>query len=182
MRERINGQLMRDFVLCVMLAIAVLLYDTALRLYLLELDQPLFLEIGFLTSLAIACLYEFKVGAQWRYALVGCLINALVFLCGAWVARGFRHEYLGLVEFLKGNIEISAWLGHDLHAALTTRYVGYAGCFAGGLLFARLTVGNGKVRSLLRLAFVLQGNGPNLCPCCGQPIASKAAETTGVPT
>lgn len=160
---------MLDASLCAALPIILVAYCYVLKGYLIGLERPIFLEIGFLSSLLIGCLYSFN-GAKWRYALIGCFVNELIFLCAVWLAQGVRHEYIRLMSEVKSNPGLAAWLGHDLHDALAMRYVGYAGCFAIGLFFARLMVGSNVVRGILTWIFILPVNRLTWCRCCGQCI------------
>jgi hypothetical protein len=160
------SQLMRDIFLYFFISVAAVLYHHLLQIYLRGLDKPLVLELGFLSSLAIACAYHFK-GAKWRYALVACLATAVVFDFGAWMAQFFRREYIEFLDQFKNDGTFVEFIGRDLHAALTARYVGYGGCFALGLLLARITIGrliNGPLNSF----FISPENRAKSCPCCGQ--------------
>jgi hypothetical protein len=154
------------------LVVAAFAYHLALRAYLAGLDRPGFLEFSFLASLGIGCFYEFKHGSRWDYSLANCLVSCIVFLTGVLLAPMLRSEYIAGLEFGFSTPQAIAWMGADLHAAVSTRLVGYGGCFALGVMLSRLTVGSSRLRGWVVLAFIPPQNRIPTCPCCGQKVAA----------
>jgi hypothetical protein len=148
-----------------LIAVAVVLFDAyhiALRMYISDLDRPLVVEWAFLGSAVIACGYEFN-GAGWKISLVGCLATLSHFLVGVTLACWLRVHYMAAVAVIKAAPDFSDLVGRDVYTALTTRLVGYGGCFATGMLIARVTLGQ-RVRKLLLSYFAPWTQQP--CPTC----------------
>lgn len=173
-RRVVRGQVARDVALASLIVLGAAGYHIALTHYLAGLDRPLILEIGFLSSLFVAWLYEFKAGVPSRYALVGCLAQAAAFVAGTLLAEALRLEYIQFISAIRDDAGFSELVGHDIHAALSARVVGFGGCFAVGLVGARLTVGGKLARRFLQHCFILPAAVVAACPCCGQPVAGAA--------
>lgn len=154
------------------MAALVMVYHASMKTYLHDLDKPLILEVGFIASFIIACSYEFK-NTDWRYAAIGCLATGLVFVIGTWTATWLRTGYVEMISEIKDNAEIAAYLGRDLHEALSARYVGYGGCFALGLLVMRLVLDR-FARKGFTAMFIPLVERPTPCPCCGQLVVGSA--------
>lgn len=170
------NQLARDIALAIVWTLAGVTYHRILHDYLSALDRPFVFEAAFLFSLLMAYFYELRSDAPWRMRLIGCCTTTLVFLAGAWLGTWFRAEYLQFLGEVKGNTNFINLVGDDLYAVFTARAVGYAGCFAVGLMVARLTIRSIVSKALNRL-LLIQSNRPMACPCCGQltsyPLGEK---------
>lgn len=161
----------RSLAIVLAMAALVMAYHVSMQVYLQDLDKPLLLEIGFFSSLALACSYELK-NADRKYAAMGCLATGLVFVFGTWMAIWLRIEYLQMISQIKDNAEIAAYVGRDLHEALSARYVGYGGCFALGLLLTRLVLDRLARKGFVAI-FIPPMDRPAPCPCCGQLVVGR---------
>lgn len=82
-----------------------------------------------------------------------------------------------MIAEIKGDAEIAAYFGRDLHEALTARYIGYGGCFAVGLILIRLALDRGA-RKLFTAMFFPLVERPIPCPCCGQLVVGNQCRST----
>jgi hypothetical protein len=159
--------------LALALPASVLLYILALHDYLSGLDRPIFMQAAFAASLVVSCFHEFRQGVRWDYALSACLVNGLVFLCAAAAAPWIRQEYVSGLESLMALPEVISYVGEDMHSAVSSRLVGYGGCFGVALLVARMNIGTGRVRALVLSTFIAPADRISSCPHCGQQLVSQ---------
>lgn len=178
-RAQWDSPLSQGLALCGLLPVTFFLCHMALVAYLDGLDRPYFFEFGLMTSLVITCVYEFKEGVRCRQALVACLFNSILFLCGAVLAPWIRHEYIAIVASALQIPDTELFLGHDLFAALSARLVGFGGCLAVGALIARLTVGRQFARQRFERLFIAPQHRAVACPCCGQATFKSASCASG---
>lgn len=150
-----------------LLGVAILfmleVYARSLKIYLADLDRPLFMECAFLGSAFIACFYEFK-GFVWKVSLTGCLVTLCLFAVGTMLACWLRVHYVEFVTAIKTTPELADVVGRDVYQALTARVVGYGGCFAAGMLIARLMLAK-WIRKLMLSYFAPHSQ--SACPTCG---------------
>lgn len=168
-------QALRDIAMMLLFVAAAIIYHLALRKYLSGLDRPIYAELGFLSSLAIACLYDLR--AQWfRIGLLESLVTSVFFACAVWIAGFLRIEYIevlkGLDQSIADSSDVAEFIGRDLHGALSTRYIGYGGCFAVGLLISRLAL-RSSLRAYFTKLFILPSNRQVNCPHCGQLTTAR---------
>lgn len=163
------AQLKRDFLCLALLGTAVLWYKHNLFIYLNDLQNPLFLAIGFAGSLVIAALWELN-GHSFRIGMVRVTGIVLTFALGVLVAHWVRDTYVVLTaELSHAPTEFVEFVGHDVLSAMSNRAVGYGACFAVGMIMMRWTVGQFFPRVLTRL-FLLPENRQTVCEHCKQTI------------
>ncbi len=165
---RKTGQPLRDLGCLSILVVAVAYYFQNLGGYLVALQKPMVLEIGFAGSLAISLLYDINRN-NIRFSLIHATRTAIVFAVGVMVAHYLRDKYLILRDQIASIHELRELWGEDIHSALMNQVVGYGGCFALGMVSMRITIGRAIERGLIAV-FVLPQLMPSTCPHCKQLV------------
>ena len=164
----VKWQLVRDFIMLSLLVFGVNLYKVGLDHYTKDLAKPLFLEVAFYFSLSISCVYELNPHKKGRYFLLSLLQTVLIFVFGVLLALYVRDWYVSFIHEVQDMEGIKEFMGEDLYLAITTRYVGYGGSFAIGVVTARLMLGRAFFRRLLESTLVLPEFRSVSCPMCGR--------------
>ncbi len=166
---------LRTLTLLVTLGLQGVLLHMLLRRYLGGLDRPQLLEIGFFASWVASWLFDLKPGRGPWYALVDAAINGCVLVCGAAAAPWVRECYLGALAHVHEFPEAMDWLGKDVSTLLTTRAVGYGGCYGAAVLLSRLLLARDRFRRAAERVFIPKAQRHEVCPCCGHPATVVAA-------
>jgi hypothetical protein len=163
----INNQLGRDVSTLALNVFGIFVYISLIRIYLHQLTLPEPLLFALMFSLVFNIYYEFKAGIS-RLTHVRILCTIIIFCVAAFLAQEIRGVYLTTMTELTNYENAEELIGQEYLKAAQNRVVGYGGCFAVGLVTARMLLYKILVNVASRV-LVLPNYRGNVCPMCQQP-------------